>query len=175
MDGRPQNSFLLRVKWCLKNTAITLHVHINSRSFFASQSSVCICGVSQSWAPVLAVGPHAQIFPCPWNLFILCAVDDDSKPLQFHIEEQYSEILQMQFFTSSHHVVLLLLLSVNHNSCTLLVQLFLLTITLQPLAAPFQLLKYKTEKNGKMSQFELFSMFYDGFMIFANHCLCVYT
>lgn len=131
--------------------------------------------VSQSWASVLAVGPHAQIFPCPWNLFILCAVDDDSKPLQFHIEEQYSEILQMQFFTSSHHVVLLLLLSVNHNSCTLLVQLFLLTITFQPLAALFQLLKYKTEKNGKMSQFELFSMFYDGFMIFANHCLCVYT
>lgn len=31
--------------------------------------------VSHSRASVLAVGPHAQIFPCPWNLFILCAVD----------------------------------------------------------------------------------------------------
>lgn len=31
--------------------------------------------VSHSRASVLAVGPRAQIFPCPWNLFILCAVD----------------------------------------------------------------------------------------------------
>lgn len=46
-----------------------------------------------------------------------------------------------------HHVVLLL----SVNSCTLLVQLFLLTITSQPPAALFQLLKTKQRKTVKCS------------------------
>lgn len=146
-DGWPQNSFLLRVNdaWRTQQwlCMFTWTAEPSLHHDRQSASVGCSC-VSQS---CISVGcwPSCTDFSMSLKSFhtVCCR------------------------FYLFHHVVLLL----SVNSCTLLVQLFLLTITSQPPAALFQLLKTKQRKTVKCLSLNCFLMcLWD-----LQTTVCVYT